>query len=192
MPTRRNRLRLRRRKTRKQHGGGRRGLRIGVGYQLVGRMGPEFDELQVAGIRKYAELFAKTETYWRNKQRYKSVSFGKPCDRKFIGSRCEGYPTMVCSSRTYLVPESRGADQPGEHRCIYRFGPSTYKQPYDGTWYEEDNWYLEPQIVGDPEFRTTIVAKFKEWKILDDSFDALSETEQEKILKVELERRYGE
>jgi hypothetical protein len=46
--------------------------------------------------------------------------------------------------------------------------------------------------VGDPEFRTTIVAKFKEWKILDDSFDALSETEQEKILKVELERRYGE
>jgi len=151
-----------------------------------------FDELQVIGIRKYEELFGKTEMYWRNQQRYNSVSFGKPCDRRSIGSQCDGYPNIICSVRTYLAPQGRGTNQPGEHRCVERFGPSTYKKPYDGTWYEEDNWYLEPQIVGDPEFRAKIVAKFKEWKILDDSFDTLPGTEQEKLLTVALEKRYGE
>ena len=196
MPTRRNRLRRRktqRRQRQRQRGGKRRGLRNDVGFQLAGRMDPAlFDDLQVAGIRKYEELFSKKETYWRNQQRATSVAFGKPCTHQAIGSQCDGYPGIVCSSTTYLAPQGRGTNQPGEHRCVKRFGPSTYKQSYDGRWYEEDNWYLEPRIVALPEFRADIVAKFKEWSILDDSFDKLSETEQDKLLTAKLEERYGE
>ena len=192
MPPRRNRTRKNKRtraRTLRQRGGGRRGIR---GSLITSGGYGDYDELQVAGIKKYADLFEETERHWRAKQKYTSVSFGKECVPKILGSHCDGYPKMVCSSRTYLGPMSRQIDQPGEHRCVERFGPSTYKIPYNGAWYEEDNWYLEPQIVKDPEFRAKIVAKYKEWKILDDSFDTLSETEQEKRLAAELEKRYGE
>jgi hypothetical protein len=151
-----------------------------------------YDELQVVGIQKYMDLFAETEMHWRWKQRYNSVSFGKECVPKSLGSRCDNYPKMMCSFRKYMVPKSRQIDQTGEHRCVERFGPSTYKIPYNGAWYEEDNWYLEPRIVGEPKFRAKIVAKFKELKILDDSFDTLPETEQKKLLTAALEKRYGE
>ena len=45
--------------------------------------------------------------------------------------------------------------------------------------------------MGDPDFHKMIIDEFKKMKILDDSFDALSAENQEKVLKTELEKRYG-
>ena len=54
MPTRRNRLRRRKtQRLQRQRGGGRRGIRVDLAH---GEYGPEFDKVQIEGIKKYRKL----------------------------------------------------------------------------------------------------------------------------------------
>jgi len=204
MPTRRNRLRSRktqrqqkqqRQQRRSQRGGGKREIRVDLAY---GEYGPEFDKVQIEGIKKYRKLHFKKYKLDHGEQWSDDESSPNPprIGQAPIGWTC-GEPHestcgkgVTCGSHRYFTAGQR---KHKERRCVPTFGLSTlFKEPYeDRHWYEEDNWYLEPAIVGDPEIRAKIIKEFKTLKILNDSFDALSPEKQEQVLKTELERRYG-
>jgi len=198
MPTRRNRLRSRktqRQQRQRQRGGGKREIRVGL---FDAKYGPEFDKVQEAGIKKYRKLYFKQYKLdhgeqWAdddsspNPPRVGQAPFGWTCGEPHESTCGKG---VTCGSHRYFTPGQRKEKQ---RRCVPTFGLSTlFKEPYATRhWYEEDNWYLEPAIVGDPTFRQMIIDEFKTLNILNDSFDAFSPEKQEEVLKIELEKRYG-
>jgi hypothetical protein len=173
MPPRRNRTRKNKRtraRTQKQRGGGKREIRVSLAY---GSYGPEFDKVQIEGIKKYRELFFKqykvdhgeqwADDYSKpNPPRVGQAPFGWTCGEPHESTCGKG---VTCGSHRYFTPGQRKEKQ---RRCVPTFGFGTlFKEPYaTRQWYEEDNWYLEPKIVGDPPFRQMIIDEFKTLNIL--------------------------